>query len=82
MLARVALDTPVLPPLELLLEPARELFILIICFCNLALATELGQDVGPVWKSTMCWVHPIIFTKSLLGDDAAVLAPSSDEEPA
>ena len=47
MLARVALDTAVLPPLELLLEPARQLFILIISFRNLALAAELGQDVGP-----------------------------------
>ena len=47
MLARVALDTPVLPPLELLLEPARELLVLVVGLGDLALAAELGQDVGP-----------------------------------
>ena len=47
MLARVALDAAVLPPLELLLEPARELFILVVGLRDLALAAELGQDVGP-----------------------------------
>ena len=36
--------------------------------------------VGPVWKSTSA--TGAIFTKSFLGDDAAVLARSSGEQPA
>jgi len=35
-----------------------------------------------VWKSPVCRVHRQFFTKSFLGDDAAVLAPSSGEERA
>ena len=39
-----------------------------------------GLKRPPVWKSTSVSMHRQFFTKSFLGDDAAVLARSSGEE--
>ena len=39
-----------------------------------------SRAIAPAWKSTS--VSGALFSKSFLGDDATVLAPSSGEEPA
>ena len=43
---------------------------------------EAKERLGAVWKSTGASGARQFFTKSILGDDAALLARSSGEEPA
>ena len=56
-----------------------------VCIANLEAIDKLidkdEKTSNPVWKSTNA-SGAQFFTKSFLGDDAAVLAPSSGEEPA
>ena len=47
-----------------------------------AVENKAGTNVKSVWKSTSVSGARQFFTKSFLGDDAAVLARSSGEEPA
>ena len=59
---------------------AREVFMAQPILLELEAPIKICGDL--CGNQPVCWVHRQFFTKSFLGDDAAVLARSSGEEPA
>ena len=59
---------------------AREVFMAQPILLELEAPIKICGDL--CGNQPVCWVHRQFFTKSFLGDDAAVLARSSVEEPA